>query len=57
MPRRTRSPAEFRNREYGQTVSKMKSRAHTDALYAVAELAALKEKPVGVYENRGLITA
>jgi hypothetical protein len=53
--------AEVRNREYGQTVSKMKSRAHTDALmaalYAVAELAAMKEKRTSVYEARGLVSA
>ena len=34
---------------------------HTDALmaalYAVAELAAMKEKPVSVYEARGLVSA
>lgn len=39
----------------------MKSRAHTDALmaslYAVAELAARKEKPVSVYEARDLLIA
>ena len=53
--------AEIRNREYGQVVSKMKSRAHTDALmaalYAVAELAAMKERPVSVYEDRDLLIA
>ena len=39
----------------------MKSRAHTDALmaalYAVAELAAMKKKRVSVYEERDLISA
>ena len=45
-PRRHALAAEVRDREYGQVVSKMKSRAHTDALmaalYAVAELAAME---------------
>ena len=61
LPRRHALAAEIRNREYGQVVSKMKSRAHTDALmaalYAVAELAAMKEKRTSVYENRDLMIA
>ena len=39
----------------------MNSGAHTDALmaalYAVAELAAMKEKRTSVYENRNLMIA
>ena len=58
LPRRHALAAEVRDREYGQVVSKMKSRAHTDALmaalYAVAELAATKERRVSVYEDRDL---
>ena len=61
LPRRHALAAEIRNREYGQVVSKMKSRAHTDALmaalYAVAELAAMKEKRTSVYEDRDLLIA
>lgn len=61
LPRRHALAAEVRDREYGQVVSKMKSREHTDALmaalYAVAELAAMKPARRSIYEDRELSVA
>ena len=61
LPRRHALAAEIRDREFGQVISKTKSREHIDCLmalaYAVDEAAALKEKPVSVYETRGLVSA
>ena len=61
LPRRHALAAEIRDREFGQVISKTKSREHIDCLmalaYAVDEAAALKEKRESVYETRGLVTA
>ena len=61
LPRRHALAAEIRDREFGQVISKTKSREHIDCLmalaYAVDELAALKEKRESVYETRGLVIA
>ena len=61
LPRRHALAAEIRDREFGQVISKTKSREHIDCLmalaYAVDEAAALKEKRESVYETRGLVIA
>ncbi len=61
LPRRHALAAEIRDREFGQVISKTKSREHIDCLmalaYAVDEAAALKEKRESVYETRGLVGA
>lgn len=60
LPRRHALAAEIRDREWGQVISKTKSREHIDALmalaYAVDEAAALKPKRRSVYNSRDLIT-
>jgi phage terminase large subunit-like protein len=60
LPRRHALAAEVRDREFGQVISKTKSREHIDALmalvYAVDELAAMKPRRRSVYEDRDLLT-
>jgi phage terminase large subunit-like protein len=60
LPRQHALAAEVRDREFGQVISKTKSREHIDCLmalaYAVDELAAMREPPVSLYEERAVLT-
>jgi phage terminase large subunit-like protein len=59
LPRRHALAAEVRDREFGQVISKTKSREHIDSLmalmYAADEAAAAKPPRESVYGQRGLL--
>ena len=61
LPRRHALAAEVRDREFGQVISKTKSREHIDALmalaYAVDEAASMGAPKRSVYADRDLLVA
>ena len=61
LPRRHALAAEVRDREFGQVISKTKSREHIDALmalaYAVDEAASMGAPRRSVYSDRDLVVA